>query len=30
MNYENLHELINRYEQNLYVVNDDKNDEIFK
>lgn len=30
MNYENLHELINRYEQNLYIVNNDKNDEIFK
>lgn len=30
MNYENLHELINRYEQNLYYVNNDTNNEIFK
>lgn len=30
MNVENLHELINRYEQNLHYVNNADNDEIFK
>lgn len=30
MNVENLHELINRYEQNLHYVNNSENDEIFK
>jgi len=30
MNFENLHELINRYEQNLHFVNNSDNDEIFK
>jgi len=30
MNSENLHELINRYEQNLLYVNNSTNDEIFK
>ena len=30
MNTENLHELINRYENNYALVNDSKNDEKFK
>ena len=30
MNWENLHELINRYEENIYTLNDSKNDEKFK
>ncbi len=30
MNNENLHELINRYEQNYYLVNNSEHDEIFK
>ena len=30
MNYDNLHELINRYEENFYLVNNSENDEIFK
>ena len=29
MNWENLHELINRYEENIYTLNDSKNDEKF-
>lgn len=30
MNYENLHELINRYEQNIAFYNNDENEETFK
>lgn len=30
MNEQNLHELINRYEANFYMVNDDEHNEIFK
>ena len=30
MNYENLHELINRYEQNIAFYNNADNEEIFK
>ena len=30
MNEQNLHELINRYEANFYLVNDDEHNEIFK
>lgn len=30
MNYENLHELINRYEQNISLYNDSEHEEIFK
>ena len=30
MNWENLHELINRYEENIYILNDSINDEKFK
>lgn len=30
MNYENLHKLINRYEQNIYFLNDKEHDEKFK
>ena len=29
MNWENLHELINRYEENIYTINDNTNDEKF-
>lgn len=30
MNYENLHKLIDRYEENIYYLNDSANDEKFK
>ena len=30
MNYENLHELINRYEQNIDIFNNSEHEEIFK
>lgn len=30
MNWENLHELISRYEENIYTLNDSNNDEKFK
>ena len=30
MNFENLHALIDRYEQNIYYLNDSANDEKFK
>lgn len=30
MNYENLHKLIDRYEENIYYLNDSHNDEKFK
>ena len=30
MNWENLHKLINRYEENIYTLNDSTNDEKFK
>ena len=30
MNIDNLHQLIGRYEQNYSLINNSKNDEIFK
>lgn len=30
MNYENLHKLIDRYEENIYYLNNSHNDEKFK
>ncbi len=30
MNYENLHKLIDRYEENIYYLNNETNDEKFK